>query len=93
VNREPLCRVPQDIDPDSSTKSAPVGGESIKVTKPRLPTQRRLHKKLGSPRAQVAHKTPLVLVVLHLHLPELLRVPILQLPHLVWNHLSPPGHP
>jgi hypothetical protein len=31
---EPLCRVPKDINPDSSTKSALVGSESLKVTKP-----------------------------------------------------------
>jgi hypothetical protein len=29
--------VPQDINPDSSTKSAPVGGESPKVTNPLAP--------------------------------------------------------
>jgi hypothetical protein len=34
VIREPLCKVPQYINPDSSTKSALVGGESPMVTKP-----------------------------------------------------------
>jgi hypothetical protein len=33
-NREPLCRVPQDIDPVTSIKSVPDGGESPKVDKP-----------------------------------------------------------
>jgi hypothetical protein len=33
VTCEPLCRVPQDINPDPSAKSAPVGNESPKVDK------------------------------------------------------------
>jgi hypothetical protein len=34
---EPLCRVPRDINLDSSAKSSTVGGESPKVDKPRSP--------------------------------------------------------
>jgi hypothetical protein len=37
VISEPLCRVPQYINPDSSTKSVPVGSESPKATKPPTP--------------------------------------------------------
>jgi hypothetical protein len=37
VNREPLCRVPQDINPISSAMRVPVGGESPKVDKPLSP--------------------------------------------------------
>jgi hypothetical protein len=33
----PLCRVPQDISPDSSAKTAVVGGESTKVDMPPSP--------------------------------------------------------
>jgi hypothetical protein len=31
---EPLCRVPQDIHLDSTTKSVPIGGKSPKEDKP-----------------------------------------------------------
>jgi hypothetical protein len=34
---EPLCRVPQNINPDSSAKSALVGSESPKLDKPSSP--------------------------------------------------------
>jgi hypothetical protein len=34
VNGEPLCRVPQDINPTPYVKSVPVGSESRKVDKP-----------------------------------------------------------
>jgi hypothetical protein len=34
---EPLYRVPQDINPDPSAKSAPGDGESLKVDKPPSP--------------------------------------------------------
>jgi hypothetical protein len=37
VNREPLCRVPEDINPAPSTKSVPVGSESPKADKPPSP--------------------------------------------------------
>jgi hypothetical protein len=37
VNREPLCRIPQDINLVSSTKSVPIGSESSKVDKPSSP--------------------------------------------------------
>jgi hypothetical protein len=37
---EPPCRVPKDINPDSSTKSVPMSGESLKADKPRLLTLR-----------------------------------------------------
>jgi hypothetical protein len=37
VTCEPLCRVPQDINPDSSTKSVPTSGESPKTNKPPTP--------------------------------------------------------
>jgi hypothetical protein len=48
---EPLCRVPQDINLDSSTKSAPVGSESPKVTKPPAPNTEDAGKNLGNPQA------------------------------------------
>jgi hypothetical protein len=37
VTCEPLCRVPQDMNPDSSMKSVPMSGESPKVDKPPTP--------------------------------------------------------
>jgi hypothetical protein len=37
VNREPLCRVPWDIDPAPSAKSVSVGSESPKVDEPPSP--------------------------------------------------------
>jgi hypothetical protein len=43
---EPLCRVPQDINPDSSTKSVPMSGESLKSNKP--PTPKTEKTMLGS---------------------------------------------
>jgi hypothetical protein len=48
---EPLCRVPRDINLDSSTKSAPVGSESPKVTKPPAPNTEDAGKNLGNPQA------------------------------------------
>jgi hypothetical protein len=39
--REPLCKVPQDINPDSSAKSAPVDIESPKMDKPLSPPAKK----------------------------------------------------
>jgi hypothetical protein len=41
--------VPQDINPDSSTKSAPVGGESLKVTKPLAPNTKEIVQESRKP--------------------------------------------
>jgi hypothetical protein len=46
---EPLCRVPQDINPNSSTKSAPVGGKSPKVTKPPAPNIEEIAQETRKP--------------------------------------------
>jgi hypothetical protein len=43
--------VPQDINPDSSTKSAPVGGESLKVTKPLAPNIKETVQESRKPRS------------------------------------------
>jgi hypothetical protein len=85
-----LCRVPQDINPDSSTNYAPTGGEYPKVNKPPTPNTEEIVQGLRCPRAQVVQKTPPMLVVPHLPPPKLLHVPTLWLPPLVWSQLSPP---
>jgi hypothetical protein len=55
--------VPQDINPDSSAKSAPVGSESPRVDKPPSPPTEKTMPE--SPQAQKMHKALLVPVVLH----------------------------
>jgi hypothetical protein len=90
---EPLCRVPQDINPDSTTKSAPVGVESKKSTKPPTPNTEETAKESLKPSSSGGAQTPSMLVVLHLHLLELLRVPTLRVPPLAQNQESPRTSP
>jgi hypothetical protein len=52
---EPLCRIPQDINLDPSTKCAPTGDESPKVGKPPSPQAERTvidPPKLSSPKSE-----------------------------------------
>jgi hypothetical protein len=69
--------VPQDINPDSYTKSALIGGESPMVIKHPAPNTKDVTQESWMPLSPGGAKNSLVLVVLRLHLPELLRVPIL----------------
>jgi hypothetical protein len=63
---EPLCRVPRDINLDSSAKSSPVDDESPKVDKPPRPQVEKTVLEPRSPQARRMHEALLVLVVLHL---------------------------
>jgi hypothetical protein len=59
VIHEPLCRVPQDINLDSSTKNVSVGGKSPKANKPLTPnTKETAPKSLKPPSPGGAHSSP-----------------------------------
>jgi hypothetical protein len=92
VIREPLCRVPWDINPDSPTKSVSTGGESPKANKLLTPNTNKTVWDPRRPRTQVAHKTPLVWEAPLLLRLKLLRTPILLTHPLVQSQPDPPRH-
>jgi hypothetical protein len=89
---EPLCIVPQDINLDPSTKSAPVDGESPKVDKPSSPQTERTAPNPRSPQAQKVREAPLVLAVLRLLQLVPPRAKTLHAPTQGRSQPSPPEH-
>jgi hypothetical protein len=59
VNREPLCKVPQDMNPIPSAKSVPVSDESVKVDNPPSPQVEKTTPEPSKPLSSTGAQGPI----------------------------------